>query len=721
MSGRAPVRVGIDRALAPWAPEVRYVLRTLLRTAGLPYELRWTGAGDGGLDVYYGPRESAPRGAVVIPAGMRAFSAAGAVEPQKLLERDGLAFPLFAGESPAPPSEDGSLVFPVDIVFAAYWLLTGARERGYRRDRWDNLHLDGAALVALGLPARPLVSQWAERLRGHFERRGHEPVPRPWASNGRRAAFAFTHDVDYPEIIRPIEALRLLASRGAAGVRPALDVIGGRSHFWTFAEWVELERSLGARPTFYFMARRGSLARYALGTPDAFYDIRAPRFRRLFAELRDAGCEIGLHASYHAHRDASALRAERELVEEVSGAQVEGNRHHYWHLDPDAPHETLRRHEEAGLRYDSSLGLEMHPGFRRGICHPFRPYHPEERRELDVVQVPPAWMDDHFDRRLAHNGIEDPDVHARGLLDAARGTGGVVVVDYHARGMNEAIYPRYGAWLRAFVERELDASTGCMTPGEIARGYREYERCVERWSRDSTSQDRIVVGESRRAPAVELGPMRPSEAGAVARMHHGFFAAGERNGHSIAKLGPEFLEQVFYRLNLDNPFFFVDVARVDGEVVAFSAYASDRRAAFRHVVRQHAGALVLAALRLAVRRPVALVSHVAGNFGLLSDDVPPRIREVRGWWLLLAVLADYRTREFRERTGHRLADELWSYMEATLRAHSCDAVWAAPFQHNEPINRLFVNHGAELVAQARVQGMPSNYYVKPITMPQGVS
>ena len=77
----------------------------------------------------------------------------------------------------------------------------------------------------------------------------------------------------------------------------------------------------------------------------------------------------------------------------------------------------------------------------------------------------------------------------------------------------------------------------------------------------------------------------------------------------------------------------------------------------------------------------------------------------------------------REQAGalRRLADELWSYMEATLRAHSCDAVWAAPFQHNEPINRLFVNHGAELVAQARVQGMPSNYYVKPITMPQGVS
>jgi hypothetical protein len=282
--------------------------------------------------------------------------------------------------------------------------------------------------------------------------------------------------------------------------------------------------------------------------------------------------------------------------------------------------------------------------------------------------------------------------------------------------MNAEIYPRYGPWLRGFTERHLDASIAYRTPGEIASAYCAYERSIERRSVDRCGTS-TVAEVSRPHPRVEIGPMRAEETVAVARMHYDFFAQGERNGHSIAKLGPDFLAGVFYRLNLDNPFFFVDVARVDGVVAGFSAYASDGRAAFRHVLRRHAGALAAAAARLALTRPRALVAHVLGNIGLINDDVPPPIKDVKGWWLLLGVLPEYRTREFHARSGLRLADELWSYMEATLRAHGCDAVWAAPFEHNGPINRLFVGHGAELVARARVQGMPSNYYVQRIGVP----
>jgi hypothetical protein len=312
---------------------------------------------------------------------------------------------------------------------------------------------------------------WAAELRAHFRKHRREPKPAPWAPDGR-AAFAFTHDVDYPEIIPWIEAPRQLA-QGRPGL--AWRTATGRNHHWTFDEWIAFEAELGTRPCFYFMARQGSLLQYALGTPDDFYDVRTPRFARLFGTLRDAGAEIGLHASFNAYRDTAVFREEIARLKTASAGAVDGNRHHYWHLDPDDPNTTLARHAEAGLKYDSSLGLEYYPGFRRGICHPFRPFDPVRRRTIDTIQLPPAWMDDHFDRRLAKNGITDPDAVARRLVAAAARTGGVVIVDYHSRGMNRDVYPRWGKWLEKFARADLAGKVAFHQPCDIAAMYRTYE------------------------------------------------------------------------------------------------------------------------------------------------------------------------------------------------------------------------------------------------------
>jgi hypothetical protein len=95
-------------------------------------------------------------------------------------------------------------------------------------------------------------------------------------------------------------------------------------------------------------------------------------------------------------------------------------------------------------------------------------------------------MDDHFDRRLVKNGIVDPVAAADTLLGAVRSTGGVAVLDYHARGMNEDFFPRYGRWLREYLERVGNSDLVCITPRDMALRYREYEQSVEETSLDQT-------------------------------------------------------------------------------------------------------------------------------------------------------------------------------------------------------------------------------------------
>lgn len=478
------LRVALDASLESSRAEVVYVVTTLLEVAGYAAHFSWAPdaatASSDTVDIYYGPRRDV-RARLVIPSVPWQFASAPARELTRVSRAGELDLLSFGGEESGTAVEHDRL--SSDILFASYWLLTGARETTWPRSRWDDLQAAESLLVKEDLLARAPVSRYASWLRRHFESLGTPALRWPWEAPQAMAGFAFTHDVDYPQIIRWIEVPRTLLGGNPRG---AWEIATGRQSFWRFGDWMDLTRRFGTHPTFYFMARRGSLIQFMSGTPDAFYDVSSRPFRELFAQLKDGGGEIGLHASYRAYRSADMLRAERERIESIANVRVLGNRHHYWHLDPDDPNETLARHEQAGFMYDSSLGLEYYPGWRRGICHPFRPYSPRLRRTIDTVQVPPAWMDDHFDRRRSLNRIADADQTARQLLLTAQALGGICVVDYHARGMNADFFPRYGPWLARFVERELPGAAMCLTAAEIARTYVERAHALNAMSRDET-------------------------------------------------------------------------------------------------------------------------------------------------------------------------------------------------------------------------------------------
>ena len=700
--------VALERTVSDSAIEVKYALQTLLHTAGFAVHFVWADE-NCSSDVYYGPRRDT-NARIHIPAVSWRFDSAPDRPPASVRQALDLPFLVFSGETPTASHDGGdALRFPSDIVFAAYWLLTGAAEPSYPRSRFDNLDLDGSPLVRDALLVKPLVSLYATRIRRFLDPSGSTAAAWEWEGPNARAAFALTHDVDYPEIIRPIEVARVLAQRGASGISLASRVASGKSNFWIFHEWMQLAERVGTRPCFYFMARQGSLLQYALGTPDDFYDVRAPQFQRLFGELRDSGCEIGLHASYLAHRSADVLRREVQRIAAAAQVECAGNRHHYWHLDPDDPNETLRRHGEAGLRYDSSLGLEYYPGFRRAICHPFRVFHPATRRVLPTVQLPPAWMDDHFDRRLAKNRITDPDAAAVAILDVARDTRGIVVVDYHSRGLNPEFYPRYGPWLARFLETNIDSSVAGRTPTELLDGFVARERVLAAASRDETESAPLTIST---APAdFVIAPMRRDDIPAVATLHHALFGDPKVNGHSIATLGARFLADAFYTLNLDNPGLRCLVARHEERVVGFSVYAIDKDSVFRHLISKHPVRLGLAAARTIIARPSTIGAFLS-NARYMGGERIPFLEGVSGWWIVAGVYPEAREPEFERRIGGRVAAQLFDRMESHMRAARCAAWYGVVRPDNVPINLFLQRRGAVDVGMAKAQGLEMRYYVR---------
>lgn len=209
---------------------------------------------------------------------------------------------------------------------------------------------------------------------------------------------------------------------------------------------------------------------------------------------------------------------------------------------------------------------------------------------------------------------------------------------------------------------------------------------------------------------VEIGPLRPEECGEVARLHEGFFGEGLGHGHSLAMLGADFLETVFYRFNLGNPYLFVDVARYRGEIVAFSVYSSDHTRVFRHTLRHHFFGVAWAVLRSLLHHPVRTTRKLLGNLAFVSDSHPPETKRIPAWFILLGVKDHCRTREFRERTGVWIAGAFKELLERNLRKRGCDCYWAAPSTDNPAAIAFYEKIQAELFATGTAQGSPVNYY-----------
>ena len=287
-------------------------------------------------------------------------------------------------------------------------------------------------------------------------------------------------------MFKAIEVLRYIAKhRIKCSFKTILDIISGKENFWKFADWIEIEKKYGLCSAFYFSGFQGSLLRYLFTAPDPFYDISAPCFREIMSKIKENDFEIGMHASYLSYKSIDKFKAEKNKVEEASGSDVYGNRHHYWHINHDSPHETAQIHTESSLIYDSSMGFETHSGFRRGICSPYRLYDPQKQCAAGVLQIPPVLMDSQLFHYEEMNSFSDYREHIDSLIFSVRKFNGVFTVDFHVRVLNNLFFKD---WYKAYIyllEKLCSSSEyHCDTPVNLARHWLDREDLLERASTD---------------------------------------------------------------------------------------------------------------------------------------------------------------------------------------------------------------------------------------------
>ncbi|MGI8658872.1 MAG: hypothetical protein ACR2K4_08945 [Candidatus Limnocylindria bacterium] len=388
--------------------------------------------------------------------------------------------------TPAPPPTEVTIVSdgrPVrmshDILEATVALVTDAVHADLPAgslDRHGRLRADASHFAAVGMAGEPVVDAYAALLSRTLDRIGAKPSAAPRWPNGARAAIGLSHDVDRPDkyaILRAARGARLpppgrlpwfLARAARDMVHRAFD--RNPNDFWLFDELVQAEAELGMRSTFLFSV----IPAYAsYGSPnDVLYDAAWPHLRSAMRSLRARGIEIGLHASYHAFRERGRFAEEKARLEELSEGPVNGLRHHFWQVGSDLPR-TLRAHEDAGFRYDSSIAFNDAIGLRRSLALPYRPWDAELERPLNTWQLPVLALDSAACSGMT--SVEDGIDRLWSAIERVVELGGVGVLDWHVRCAVPG-NDRYRTWAGVYLgvlERLSHQSDVWVAPlGEIA-------------------------------------------------------------------------------------------------------------------------------------------------------------------------------------------------------------------------------------------------------------
>ncbi|BDB02545.1 hypothetical protein FDA95_08875 [Clostridium botulinum] len=239
-----------------------------------------------------------------------------------------------------------------------------------------------------------------------------------------------THDVDMPfkyiySLKRDIQNLKV--KRASLAYREiflhALSRIDYKKDpFYTFDYIREVEDQYRFTSSFYFMT--GGTSNY-----ENFYSIDDERVVELMNILYSQNCEVGYHCSFNSYNDFYQRKKEKNLLDKYIPDKTYGGRNHY--LRFKVP-ESWSISEKVGLKYDTTLGYAEVPGFRCGICYPYKVFDILENKELDLWEIPLILMEASLKGEEYMNLNPDDAVKvAKKIIDTVKRYKGVFTLLWH--------------------------------------------------------------------------------------------------------------------------------------------------------------------------------------------------------------------------------------------------------------------------------------------------
>jgi hypothetical protein len=368
---------------------------------------------------------------VIRPSGL--LSASGITEVVPEVSHVGGMPVLFA-------TDDGSL--PFDIFSAAFYMLSRYEEYlSFTPDAHGRFTGERSLAGRGGFLQTPVVDVWARYLATALVRQ--YPV-----ITIRHNEFSplLTVDVDQPFAYRSRGFLRsmggLVKGLAGTGAKPAdrmRTMTGQQDDPYDSFDYIESQAKKYGCDTIYFFPT-GDQGDYDHNPSHKDHDYIS------IIKKYDTTAVTGLHPSYHSAGRPKTLRMETERYRHITGHSAERARQHWLLLHMP---ETYQAYEDAGIKYDYTMGYSDEPGFRAGIARPFLFYDLAREKTTDLTIVPFQVMDG----TLRQYKLMSPEAATgviRSIISATRSVGGLFVSIWHNTSLTES--NGWEGWRKVFEE-----------------------------------------------------------------------------------------------------------------------------------------------------------------------------------------------------------------------------------------------------------------------------
>lgn len=343
-----------------------------------------------------------------------------------------MSFPLFEWESLK------SCKVHYDILGLVYWVMNRLEEiDNSKLDRFGRFDVNKSHAYIYGYLDRPIVDEWFDILK--------QIINRVWPAvklKSTNFSFHISHDVDRPSRYQFKDNLGWMKSIYSdlkngyirdIFISPFIkwgkrEVLNPRDPYNTFDWIIDISKKLGIKNSFYFISGGNTIY-------DADYSLDDKPILSLLKKIHNNGHEIGLHPSFDSYMDEEKLKQEfiylKNTCEGVGIKQdTWGGRMHY--LRWNHP-ETLRIWNNAGLKYDSTLGYATSIGFRCGTCHPFTTFNPVTCEILNIQEIPLIFMERMLVQDIVLSDVDEKIIiqEISNLIDTVRRVGGCFTFLWH--------------------------------------------------------------------------------------------------------------------------------------------------------------------------------------------------------------------------------------------------------------------------------------------------
>lgn len=287
--------------------------------------------------------------------------------------------------------KDERSLFPFDPLAMIFYLISCYEEyfKDAGRDMHGRIAEPETAPVRYGLHDRPVVNIIAQALIEKIKATCPE-----FEYRQEEYRFTPTYDIDMAFAHLGKGFVRMAAGYGKLLLKlnfrevfnRTATLAGRRSDpYDNFELQMDLHNELGLHPLYF--VNLGDFGKY-----DKNVSWTNIRLHSLLKKL-SLHADIGMHPSYHANEKPELYAIEKDRLEKILGRSVTKSRQHFLRLDFP---ETYRKLLDIGIDSDYSMGYAGQPGFRAGICTPFRFYDLLEEKETRLMVYPFAFMDASF-------------------------------------------------------------------------------------------------------------------------------------------------------------------------------------------------------------------------------------------------------------------------------------------------------------------------------------